>query len=55
MSVAWNGTEGVFDAGYSAGVSDMNIFYDVRTSSSHECSLSFPTNTFASPATWPGS
>ena len=30
MSVAWNGTEGVYDGGYSAGVSDFNIFYDVR-------------------------
>lgn len=30
MSVAWNGTEGVYDGGYSSGVSDFNIFYDVR-------------------------
>ena len=31
MSVAWNGTD-ANDGGYSAGVSDFNIFYDVRLS-----------------------
>lgn len=29
MSAEWNGTEGVYDGGYSAGVTDFNIFYDV--------------------------
>lgn len=30
MAEAWNGTEGVADTGYSAGVQNLNIFYDVR-------------------------
>ena len=30
MSLEFNGTEGVFDSGRSAGVYDMNLFYDVR-------------------------
>ncbi|KFA51316.1 hypothetical protein S40293_04374 [Stachybotrys chartarum IBT 40293] len=28
MAEAWNGTEGVADTGYSAGVQNLNIFYD---------------------------
>lgn len=29
-TVAYNGTTGVADSGYSADVPDLNIFYDVR-------------------------
>lgn len=56
MSVAWNGTEGD-GAGYSAGVSDFNIYYDVCPF----CPLSpfrpgaSLTLGLRSPATWPGS
>lgn len=34
MSAEYNGTTGKADAGYSTGVEDFNIFYDVSQNSS---------------------
>lgn len=34
-AVAYNGTDDKADSGYSSGVSDLNIFYDVRYA--HSC------------------
>ena len=30
----YNGTAGTADDGYSSGIRDLNVFYDVRTTSS---------------------
>lgn len=31
-AIPYNGTEGEADAGYSAGVADLNVFYEVSSS-----------------------